>query len=98
MCTRSCIPGSDSIIASGVPGVPIESIRNTKDARMSLEECLIKPPSIIQRLDLLGIAMRDSRYDISVHDATLHPVYITPEFQTSLVKDLRTAQTGLTQD
>src|SRR5690348_9442170 len=85
-------------IASGIPGVPIESIRNAEDARMALEEHLIETPTIIQRLDLLGIAMRNGRYDISVHNAGLHPVHIAPEFQAARVKNLRTSQPGLIQD
>src|SRR6266571_9010165 len=65
---------------------------------MSLEEYLVKSPTVIQRLDLLGIAMRDGCYDISVHYASFHPVHVAPELQSSRSKNLRAVQRGLIED
>ena len=85
-------------IALRIPGIPIKAIGNAKDAWMTLEKHLVESPAIIQCLDFLGVAMRDGGYDIGVHDATFHPVYIAPELEARRVEDLRTIQPGLIQD
>src|SRR5712692_507404 len=65
---------------------------------MTLEEDLVESPPVIQRLDLLGIAMRDGCDDIGVHDAGFHPVYVPPELQAARIKNLRAVQPGLIED
>src|SRR6266566_6322915 len=65
---------------------------------MTLEEHLVESPAIIQCLDFLGVAMRDGCYDIGVHDAGFHPVYVAPELQAARNEDLRAIQPGLVQN
>src|SRR5579859_2014196 len=65
---------------------------------MALKEKLIKPPAIIQRLNLLGVAARDCRHHIGIHDARFHPVDITPELQAAQGKDARAVQPRLIQN
>ena len=85
-------------ISRGIPGVPVEAIGDAKDARLALEEDLVEAPAVVQRLDLLGVTVRDGCHHVSILDARFHPVHVAPELQAAGVEDTCRVQPCLTQN
>ena len=79
-------------ISRGIPCIPIEAIGNAEDTWMALKEDLVEAPAVVQRLDLLGVAVRDGCHHVSILDARFHPVHVAPELQAARDEDTRRVQ------
>src|SRR5258708_10273494 len=88
----------DVTIGLGIPGVPIETIGNAKDTRMTLKQDLIKAPTMVERLDFFGIAVRDGCHYIGIYNTSFHPVHIPPEFESIRNEDIGWVQPCLIED
>src|SRR5205807_6412044 len=93
-----CISLCDVTIGLGIPGVPIQTIGNAKDTRMTLKQDLIEAPTMVERLDFLGITVRDGRHYIGIYNTGFHPVHIPPEFQSIRNEDAARVQPSLVED
>ncbi len=65
---------------------------------MALEEHFVKPPAVVERLNLLGVAPRDGGDDVGVVDPRLHPVDVAPELESGRDEDAGALQARLVEN